>query len=53
MGAEAFLYLRTGPNTFIARVSGHIHPKVNQDLDLVVDMNKAHFFDKKTEQSIA
>ena len=52
MGAEAYLYLRTGPSTFIARVSGHIHPKVNQDLDLVFDMNKAHFFDKTTEQSI-
>jgi multiple sugar transport system ATP-binding protein len=52
MGAEAYLYLRSGPNTFIARVSGHIHPKVNQDLDLVLDMNKAHFFDKTTEQSI-
>ena len=51
MGAEAYLYLRTGPNTFIARVSGHIHPKVNQDLDLVFDMNKAHFFDKTSEQS--
>ena len=52
MGAEAYLYLRTGPNTFIARVSGHIHPKVNQDLDLVFDMNQAHFFDKTTELSI-
>ena len=52
MGAEAYLYLRTGPNTFIARVWGLIHPKVNQDLDLVIDMNKAHFFDKTTEQSI-
>ena len=52
MGAEAYLYLRTGPNTFIARVSGNIHPKVNQDLDLVFDMNKAHFFDKVTELSI-
>jgi multiple sugar transport system ATP-binding protein len=52
MGAEAYLYLRSGSNTFIARVSGHIHPKVNQDLDLVLDMNEAHFFDKTTEESI-
>ena len=52
MGAEAYLYLRSGPNTFIARVSGHIHPKVNQDLDLVIDMNEAHFFDKTTEEAI-
>ncbi len=52
MGAEAYLYLRSGPNTFVARVSGHVQPSVNQDLDLVVDMGKAHFFDKTTEESI-
>lgn len=52
MGAEAYLYLRSGPNTFTARVSGHVHPKVNQDLDLVLDMSKTHFFDKSTEESI-
>ena len=53
MGAEAFLYLRTGANTFIARVSGHVRPGVNQDLDLVFDMGKAHFFDNVTEKAIA
>ena len=52
MGAEAYLYLRTGPNTFVARVSGHVRPGVNQDLDLVLDMGKAHFFDKTTEKAI-
>ncbi len=52
MGAEAYLYLRTGTNTFIARVSGHVRPEVNQDLDLVLDMGKAHFFDKATDNAI-
>ena len=52
MGAEAYLYLRTGPNAFIARVSGHVRPGVNQDLDLVLDMGKAHFFDKVTEKAL-
>ncbi len=52
MGAEAYLYLRTGTCTFVARVSGHIRPGVNQDLDLVFDMSKAHFFDKNTEKAI-
>ncbi len=52
MGAEAYLYLRSGPSTFIARVSGHVRPGVNQDLDLVLDMGKAHFFDKNTESAI-
>ena len=52
MGAEAYLYLRTGTSTFIARVSGKVRPSVNQDIDLVFDMGKAHFFDKTTENSI-
>ncbi len=52
LGAEAYLYLRSGQNTFVARVSGHVSPVVNQDLDLVIDMGKAHFFDKTTEESI-
>ncbi len=52
MGAEAYLYVRTGPNQFIARVSGHVRPGVNQDLDLVLDMGKAHFFDSHTEKAI-
>jgi len=52
MGAEAYLYLRAGQNSFIARVSGHVRPGVNQDLDLVIDINKAHFFDSNTEKTI-
>ena len=52
MGSEAYLYLRTGPNAYIARVSGNVRPGVNQDLDLVFDMSKAHFFDKNTEKTI-
>ena len=52
MGAEAYLYLRTGSNSYIARVSGNIRPEVNQDLDLVLDMGQAHFFDKATEKAI-
>jgi len=52
MGAEAYLHLRSGSDTFIARVSGHARPGINQDLDLVFDMGKAHFFDKDTEKAI-
>ncbi|MBI3251731.1 MAG: sn-glycerol-3-phosphate ABC transporter ATP-binding protein UgpC [Candidatus Omnitrophica bacterium] len=52
MGAEAYLYLRAGAHSFIARVSGHIRPGVNQDLDLVIDMGQAHFFDPETEKAV-
>jgi len=52
MGSEVYLYLNTGRHTFIARVGAHDRPQVNQDMDLVFDMSKAHFFDKETEVTI-
>jgi multiple sugar transport system ATP-binding protein len=52
MGSEVYLYLNTGRHTFIARVGAHDHPKVNQDMDVVFDMSKVHFFDKDTEETI-
>jgi multiple sugar transport system ATP-binding protein len=52
MGSEVYLYLNTGKHTFIARVGAHDKPQVNQDMDLVFDMSKVHFFDKETEETI-
>jgi len=52
MGSEVYLYLNTGKNTFIARVGAHDKPRVNQDMDVVFDMSKVHFFNKDTEETI-
>ena len=52
IGSEVYLYLNTGKHTFIARVGAHDRPKVNQDMDLVFDMSKVHFFNKETEETI-
>ena len=52
MGSEVYLYLNTGKHTFIARVGAHNRPEVNQDMDLVFDMSKVHFFDKDSEETI-
>ncbi|MDD5255821.1 MAG: TOBE domain-containing protein, partial [Candidatus Omnitrophica bacterium] len=52
MGSEVYLYLNTGKHTFIARVGAHDRPQINQDMDLVFDMSKVHFFDKATEATI-
>jgi multiple sugar transport system ATP-binding protein len=52
MGSEVYLYLNTGKHTFIARVGAHDRPQINQDMDLVFDMSKVHFFDKDTEETI-
>jgi multiple sugar transport system ATP-binding protein len=52
MGAEAYLYLTTGKSPFIARVDSYEQLEVNQDIDLVFDMSKSHFFDRETGQTI-
>lgn len=52
MGSEVYLYLNTGKHTFIARVGAHDRPAINQDIDVVFDMSKVHFFDKDTENTI-
>lgn len=53
MGSEIYLHLSTGNNNFVARVNAHDTAKENQDLQVVFDMTKAHFFDPETEATIA
>ncbi len=52
MGSEVYLHLNTGRNPLIAKVGGHNRPTINQDMDLVFDMSKVHFFDKDTDNTI-
>ena len=52
MGSEVNLHLRAGRQTLVARVNPQVRPDANQDLDLVFDMGKAHFFDPDTDQAI-
>ena len=52
MGSEVYLYLNSGKHIFVARVGAHNRPEVNQEMDLVFDMSKVHFFDKDTEETI-
>ncbi|MCI0493736.1 sn-glycerol-3-phosphate ABC transporter ATP-binding protein UgpC [candidate division KSB1 bacterium] len=52
LGNEIFIYLSTGLNSFIARVAARTAPKVGQVLNVKFDMNKVHFFDLNTENSI-
>jgi len=46
LGSEVYLHLNSGRNTFIARVGAHERPQINQDLDIVFDMSKVHFFER-------
>jgi multiple sugar transport system ATP-binding protein len=54
LGSEIYLHLKSPSqkHTFIAKVGGHDKPSLNQDLNLVFDMSKVHFFDKTTEETI-
>jgi multiple sugar transport system ATP-binding protein len=53
MGSETYLHMNTGKHLFTARFQAHDRTEPNQDIQVVFDMSKAHFFDTKTEQSIA
>jgi multiple sugar transport system ATP-binding protein len=52
MGSEIYLHLNTGRNSLVAKVGGHDKPLINQDMNLVFDMAKVHFFDKDTDRTI-
>jgi multiple sugar transport system ATP-binding protein len=53
LGHEMYLYLNgVGENTLIARVDGRSGVKEGTNVKLAIDMNKAHFFDKETSDSV-
>lgn len=52
MGSEAYLYLSTGLNKFVAKVDAHTTIKANQKMELVFDMKKIHIFDKETDATV-
>ncbi len=52
MGSEVYLYLNTGLNSYIARVKSHPKSGVRQKIDMVFDMDKAHFFDPDSEETV-
>ena len=52
MGSESYLYLKTKENRFTAKVASSQKPVADQDVELVFDMSKVHFFDKDTEKTI-
>ena len=52
MGSEVFLYLTTGKSSFVARVDPLHMPVVDQEVRLAVEVDKAHFFDEDTLESL-
>jgi multiple sugar transport system ATP-binding protein len=52
LGSEVYIHLNTGKHMLVARIAGDANPQINQDMDVVIDMGKIHFFDKATEKTI-
>ncbi|MFD3449332.1 ABC transporter ATP-binding protein [Microbacteriaceae bacterium 4G12] len=52
LGAESILYMKLGNQNFAARVDARHSFKHGDEVQLAFDMNKAHFFDVKTENRI-
>ena len=52
MGNEVTLHLTTGKSSFVARVDPDHIPTVEQNVRLAVEIDKAHFFDLGTEESL-
>ncbi|MFJ7308299.1 ABC transporter ATP-binding protein [Peribacillus frigoritolerans] len=52
MGAEIMLYSTLEGQDFVARVDANNIIQAGEKIELALDMNKAHFFDKRTEHRI-
>lgn len=52
MGAEIYLYLNCAGNPLTARVSPRSTAKIGDTIDIAIDPNRIHLFDKETEKTI-
>ncbi|MBI3291912.1 MAG: sn-glycerol-3-phosphate ABC transporter ATP-binding protein UgpC [Elusimicrobia bacterium] len=52
MGNEILLFLVAGRHPIVARVTANNEAQVNQEIELIFQMDKAHLFDLDTERQI-
>ena len=52
LGAETMLYSKVGNTEFVSRVDARDYHKPGEKVRLTFNLNKAHFFNDETEQSI-
>jgi len=53
LGAETMLYTKVGETEFVSRVEARDFRQPGEQVDLTLNLNKAHFFDIETEKRIA
>ncbi len=52
LGSESILFTEVNGNQVIAKLDSRFDYKVGEMIDLALDLNKLHFFDKETELAI-
>ncbi|MBR3126539.1 MAG: ABC transporter ATP-binding protein, partial [Mogibacterium sp.] len=52
MGAESYLYLEYAGQKMIARVPARFAKKAEENIELAIDVETIHLFDKETEKAI-
>ena len=52
MGSEIYLYLLAGKSSFVARVDPRSQGRPGKPIDVMVDLDHVHVFDKETELAI-
>lgn len=52
LGHELHLFLNSGSNSFIAIVDTRMAPTVGNNVDLIIDAESMHLFDRETELAI-
>ncbi|MBN1868728.1 sn-glycerol-3-phosphate ABC transporter ATP-binding protein UgpC [Candidatus Sumerlaeota bacterium] len=53
MGAEVYVHLVAGGTTFVARFDSHSPARPEEEIPVVFDVTRAHFFDAKTGAALA
>src|SRR5665648_106084 len=48
LGAEIFIYLTCGKHSLVGKMDARTQVKVEQDMEVALDMEKTHIFDPKT-----
>ncbi|MFH1367635.1 MAG: sn-glycerol-3-phosphate ABC transporter ATP-binding protein UgpC [Elusimicrobiota bacterium] len=52
LGSEKLISLSAGKMYFTMRVDVHNQAQMHQDIDVIMNMEKAHIFDKETQQAL-
>jgi multiple sugar transport system ATP-binding protein len=53
LGAESIIHLRVGQDELLVKVDGAAAARPEEDMPVLVDLNRLHFFDPDTENRVA